>query len=208
MSEQLRRDNHDVVTAQAAEEALELLAVQAVDCILMDVVMPGIDGLEACRRIRKIPGCERTPIMLLTMLEDRSLRQRAIEAGANDFVMKSADLELLRIRLRGVLRKQRIEPQKGGTASAPVSSPSAPPGQRSLFDQVVAASGIPAAADAIEKLCVRAGIDAKRMSAADLARALPIIGEFLSGSMTKEEASRRTAAISALARLWSRSRSS
>src|SRR5258708_1449934 len=79
---------HGVVGACDGEEAVELAAAEPPGLVILDVMMPKLDGLEACARIRGLPGGERIPILLLTALSDPECYERAIEAGADDFLNK------------------------------------------------------------------------------------------------------------------------
>lgn len=194
LSDELRRDNHDIVLARSAEEGLELLRVQPVDCVIMDLVMPTIDGIEACRRMRALPGRERTPFMILTDTENRVARREATAAGVDDFVLKSTDFDFLRGRVRGLMRKHRADP-------SPRSEPGAAPS--GLFGRIVAASGLPetTAKDVLGSACRRLGLDVDLLTAAELTTALPAIREALSAHMPAPEAARRTDTMVALARL-------
>jgi DNA-binding response OmpR family regulator len=100
MVNQLRQDGHDVIIASTGEEALELLKVQPVDCIILDVQMPGIGGLETCRRIKSSLTLQSIPVLMVTASESAAARSLAMAAGADDFVAKASELELLRVRLR------------------------------------------------------------------------------------------------------------
>lgn len=94
---------HDVEIARDGIEGLAKLRL-GVDLILLDVVMPGPDGFEVCRRIRQDPaGCD-VPIIMVTTLETREHRLHAVEAGANDFIAKPVDETELRIRSTSLLR--------------------------------------------------------------------------------------------------------
>ena len=77
------------------------------DLILLDVVMPGLDGFEVCERIRQTPGIADVPILMVTSLEDRPSRIRGIESGADDFLSKPIDPTELRARVRTILRLNR-----------------------------------------------------------------------------------------------------
>ena len=105
----LRAEGYDVTVARSGEEALELLAVQAVDCILLDVIMPGLGGREACRRIKASPRTRDVPLILLTALEDREAVIEGLSTGADDFISKSSDFEVLKARLRAQLRRKQFE---------------------------------------------------------------------------------------------------
>ncbi len=106
---QLKREGYDVVLASSGEEALDLMGMQPVDCVLLDLVMPGLSGHETCRRIRASRAWRHVPVIVLTVLEeDRALIQ-AMDAGADDFITKSSDFEVLRARVRAQLRRRQIE---------------------------------------------------------------------------------------------------
>lgn len=109
LSSQLRDEGYDVLAATSGEQALELLAVQSVDAVLMDLQMPGIGGLEACRRIKSAPALRDIPVVMLTGLDDRQAMLAGLEAGADDYVVKSGETELLKARLRAQLRRKQIE---------------------------------------------------------------------------------------------------
>ncbi|MDH0863431.1 response regulator [Mitsuaria sp. GD03876] len=106
----LRDDGYDVIAAGSGEQALELLAVQIVDAVLLDVQMPGIGGLETCRRIKSAPALRDIPVLLLTAFEGRASMLAGLEAGADDYVVKAnGEVELLKARLRAQLRRKQFE---------------------------------------------------------------------------------------------------
>lgn len=105
----LRDDGYDVVLARSGEEALDLLAVQPVDCILLDLMMPGLSGQETCRRIKAAPIVRDVPVIMLTALEDRSAMIDGLSAGADDYVPKSGEFEVLRARVRAQIRRKQFE---------------------------------------------------------------------------------------------------
>lgn len=109
VSAQLRQEGYDVVSARSGEEALELLAVQTVDCILLDLVMPGISGQETCRRIKSSSVWRDIPLIMHTALEEQEAMIEGINAGADDYIAKSSDMEVLRARLRAQLRRKQFE---------------------------------------------------------------------------------------------------
>jgi len=105
----LRDEGYDVSLARSGEEALELLAVQPVDCILMDLMMPGIGGTEACLRIKAAPGVRDIPLILLTAHDDRTAMLEGLGAGADDYISKSGEFEVLRARVRAQIRRKQFE---------------------------------------------------------------------------------------------------
>jgi putative two-component system response regulator len=94
---------HDVEAAHDGIEGLAKLRL-GVDLILLDVVMPGLDGFEVCRRIRQDPAGRDVPVIMVTTLETREHRLHAVEAGANDFIAKPVDETELRVRCTSLLK--------------------------------------------------------------------------------------------------------
>jgi DNA-binding response OmpR family regulator len=109
LSELLRGEGYDVVMAGSGEDALELLEVQAVDCILLDLLMPGLGGQETCRRIKANPSVRDVPLVMLTGLEDREAMIDALGAGADDYIPKSSEFEVLTARVRAQMRRKQFE---------------------------------------------------------------------------------------------------
>jgi two-component system NtrC family sensor kinase len=106
---QLREEGYDVVSARSGEEALELLSVQSVDCILLDLLMPGMSGQETCRRIKGSAAWRDIPLIMHTALEEQGAMVEGINAGADDYIAKSSDIEVLRARVRAQLRRKQFE---------------------------------------------------------------------------------------------------
>ena len=109
VAEQLRQQGYDVVPAHSGEEALELLSVQSVDCILLDLVMPGLSGKETCRYIKGSAAWRDIPLILHTSLEGQDAMIEGINAGADDYISKSSDIEVLCARVRAQLRRKQFE---------------------------------------------------------------------------------------------------
>jgi DNA-binding response OmpR family regulator len=108
VAEALRADGYEVVLARSGEEALELLAVQPVECVLLDLMMPGIGGGETCRRIKSAPVMRDIPVVMLTAVEDRAAMIQGLGAGADDYIAKSSDLDLLRARVLAQIRRKQF----------------------------------------------------------------------------------------------------
>jgi two-component system, NtrC family, sensor kinase len=109
IAEALRADGYEVVLARSGEEALQLLAVQQVDCVLLDLMMPGIGGRECCQRIKAAPGIRDIPVVMLTAVEDRAAMIQGLSAGADDYIAKSSDFDLLRARVLAQIRRKQFE---------------------------------------------------------------------------------------------------
>ncbi|MCU1279837.1 MAG: hypothetical protein JWM53_3383 [bacterium] len=109
LASQLRDENYDVMLARSGPEALELLAVQSVDCVLLDLEMPQMSGEETCRRIKSTPQWRDIPLLILTARTDEHAMIDSINAGADDYVPKSSDFEILKARLRAQLRRKQFE---------------------------------------------------------------------------------------------------
>ena len=109
LADELRGEGYDVVLARSGLEAIDLLAVQPVDCILLDLVMPGLSGEETCRRIKAAPAVRDTPLILLTALDERETMIRGLSAGADDYVQKSSEFAVLKARMRAQIRRKQFE---------------------------------------------------------------------------------------------------
>jgi signal transduction histidine kinase len=100
--------DHTLLTASGGAEALLLLEGEAVDLVLLDLRMPGIDGIDVLHHIRARPELARLPVVLITSLHERGARLRGIEAGADDFVEKPPDGPILRARVTNLLRLKQL----------------------------------------------------------------------------------------------------
>jgi DNA-binding response OmpR family regulator len=109
LADALKDEGYDVILARSGEEALELLAVQTVDCILLDLLMPGLSGQETCERIKAAPTVRDIPLIMLTALEDREAMIHGLGAGADDYISKSSELPVLKARVRAQIRRKQFE---------------------------------------------------------------------------------------------------
>jgi predicted signal transduction protein with EAL and GGDEF domain/CheY-like chemotaxis protein len=103
----LKERGFEIVEASGGEEALERLRHWSPDIIVLDALMPGLDGFDTCRRLRRTPGFETIPVLMLTGLEDDASISRAYQAGATDFFVKATQWSLLAGRLQYLLRASR-----------------------------------------------------------------------------------------------------
>jgi two-component system NtrC family sensor kinase len=109
LSSALRDEGYDVVLAHTGEEAISMLAVQNVDCILLDLMMPGIGGQETCRRIKATAALRNTPLIMLTAVEDRQALIDGLSTGADDYIAKSNEFDVLRARIQAQIRRKQFE---------------------------------------------------------------------------------------------------
>lgn len=99
----LRYEGYTVATAADGKEALEVQALEPADALVLDVLMPNLDGLEVCRRLRL--GGDPVPILMLTARETVPDRVAGLDAGADDYLVKPFALQELLARLRALLRR-------------------------------------------------------------------------------------------------------
>ncbi len=103
----LRERGFTITEATSGETAIRILADWLPDVVVLDALMPGLDGFQTCRELRVLPGFESLPVLMLTGLDDDASITRAYEAGATDFFVKSTQWSLLAGRLRYLLRASR-----------------------------------------------------------------------------------------------------
>jgi signal transduction histidine kinase len=103
----LEGQGYELQSARNGESALNLAEQTLPDLILLDVMMPGMDGFEVCRRIRATPILAEVPIIILTALDDYNSRIAGLEAGADDFFSKPLDRQDLRARVKTITRLNR-----------------------------------------------------------------------------------------------------
>lgn len=104
----LEPEGYRILCAANGAEAITLAMRERPDVILLDLMMPDIDGYEVCRRLREDPALIHLPIIMLTALDDRESRIRGLTAGADDFLSKPFDVGELRARLRTITRLNRF----------------------------------------------------------------------------------------------------
>lgn len=103
LSAVFQNEGFEVRTAGDGERALTLIHEECPDLVILDLVMPFVDGFEVCRRIRASSGCSRVPIIILSMKEKEQDALRAFELGANDYVRKPFNALELVARARKLL---------------------------------------------------------------------------------------------------------
>jgi len=110
MTRVLSREGYDVATVPNGESAIEYIAtvVRLPDLVLLDVMMPGINGFAVCRHIKQNPLTRLVPVVMLTSLEAKEHRIEAIQSGADDFLTKPVEFEELTARAASLIRLKRF----------------------------------------------------------------------------------------------------
>jgi len=105
----LRNLGYDVEVALSGDEALEMLRTKAPDLMITDILMPGVDGYELCRRLRANPATALLPVILVTSAEPQTERVKGIEAGADDFLAKPVNWAELFGRMKRLLHVKALQ---------------------------------------------------------------------------------------------------
>jgi putative two-component system response regulator len=104
----LQRQGYEVLTATNGRDALDLVHREHPDLVLLDVVMPGMTGLDVCASLKNVAETCLTPIVLVSALQERATRLEGLEAGADDFLSKPVDPQELYARVRTLIRLKRL----------------------------------------------------------------------------------------------------
>lgn len=111
LRDSLEPHGYEIEEAADGEEALRRIAARPPDVVLLDVMMPGMDGFEVCERLKKEPATASIPVLMVTALSARQERLMGIAAGANDFLNKPVDLQDLTLRVRNAVQAKRLYDQ-------------------------------------------------------------------------------------------------
>ena len=111
----------DVMTATNGPEALAICAAHACDVVLLDVMMPGMDGFDVCRRLKRNPSTAHIPVIMVTALDQPADRLKGLEAGADDFLTKPIDEMTLIARVRSLARLKMVLDELRARAATSVS---------------------------------------------------------------------------------------
>jgi len=110
----LNAEYFEVLTARSGEEALAVVAANPVDVVLLDVMMPGMDGFEVCRQIKSTSATAQLPIIMITALDQAADKVRGLEAGADDFLTKPVDDIALITRVKNLARLKALSDEMMG----------------------------------------------------------------------------------------------
>ncbi len=105
----VRRQGHEVITAEHGEQALALFIEQRPDLVLLDALMPVMDGFEAARRIKAQAGEHFVPIIFLTSLNEEQALVRCLQAGGDDFMAKPYSAVILAAKINALDRQRRLQ---------------------------------------------------------------------------------------------------
>jgi adenylate cyclase len=108
LSRPLLADGYFILEADNGEEGLKLASECKPDVIILDIMMPGMDGFEVCRRLKSQPTTKDIPILVVTALSGRGKLLEGIEAGASDFLTKPVDLNEVRLRVRNAVKAKQL----------------------------------------------------------------------------------------------------
>ncbi len=105
---ELKEQGHEIQLALSGAEALERLAKEPVDAVLLDVMMPGMDGLEVCRRLKADERLRSIPVIMITALDAHEHVVAGLDSGADDYVSRCCDRRVLAARLRAAVRSKAL----------------------------------------------------------------------------------------------------
>lgn len=211
---QLRQEGNTVITAATGEEALAMLQREQVDCVVIDMVMPGIGGIETCRRLRALERGSVVPVVMLTAGENTSGRSQGLAIGADQFLIKSHRFDLLCAQIRGLLRKKQRAPRStaelmavtaaevpAGTSAGAAGEAAAGTASGWLYDKLLASLGLSKsmAQLVLTRACRSVQLAPEAVTVAELGRLLPKLCDTLKMFLTPEQIAERVAAIKALA---------
>jgi CheY-like chemotaxis protein len=137
LTRRLRRSGYEVVTADSGREALELLPTHDIDLVLLDLMMPEMDGLETLNRIKLDPAHKALPVIMLSASDDMDRIVQCVLHGAEDYLLKPFNPVLLRARIGAALEKSRLRQQFARKLTVFISSPGDVIPERRIAKQVM-----------------------------------------------------------------------
>jgi two-component system NtrC family sensor kinase len=115
LNDELRKAGYEVESASSGPEGLARLETESFDCVLVDLMMPDMDGIEVIKQISALRSTRKSTqaVIVLTISEDKDQVNRCLEAGADDFVSKSSGIAILRARIQALLRSRYFQRETG-----------------------------------------------------------------------------------------------
>jgi putative two-component system response regulator len=186
----LEAEGYQVITAYRGEEALEQAFARQPDLVLLDVLMPGLDGFEVCRRLKADPRTQFVPVVILTALRELKHKVAGAEAGADDFLTKPFDRVELLVRVRNLLQIRHLTDKVEHAESVIFALAAAVEAQDSYTEK-----HLQRMADLSERLARAAGLDSDQVMAVRYGGILHDVGKIgvgqvilrKPGSLTEEE---------------------
>jgi DNA-binding response OmpR family regulator len=114
LGRRLEREGHQVLQAAGGKEAIELLGRQSIDLVLLDVMMPDMDGYQVLQHLKADAALRHIPVLMISALDELDSVVRCIELGAEDYLPKPFDPVLLNARIGASLEKKRLRERTGG----------------------------------------------------------------------------------------------
>ena len=109
MEDELSAHGHEIMKAYNGHQAIKMAHEKTPDIILMDVLMPGIDGFETCRQLKERPETANIPVIMVTSLNDREAKLKGLEAGALDFISRPIDFDEISKKINNLLGMQMYQ---------------------------------------------------------------------------------------------------
>lgn len=118
LTRMLEREGYECISAASGPAALQLLRTQGVDVILLDVMMPEMDGLQVCERLRQDSELRQIPVILLTAKDDMQTRSRGMALGVSEYLTKPVNKRELFLRIDAQLHSRELNRKLAETAAA------------------------------------------------------------------------------------------
>jgi len=122
LSHTISKEGWELLQVKSGEEGIKLLKSKIVDCILLDIMLPGMDGLKVLKKIKEIDHCKNIPVIMTTAKGEESDIIIGLELGADDYVVKPFSPKVLIARIRAGLRRQEEKSQLNSDSNTPVTS--------------------------------------------------------------------------------------
>lgn len=114
----LKREGYETISAESGPLCLEALQNNPIDVIVLDVMMPGMDGLQVCEKLREDEALRLIPVILLTAKDDMETRSRGMTLGVSEYLTKPVNKEDLFARIRAQVHSRELDRKMGETAAA------------------------------------------------------------------------------------------
>ncbi|TCZ61386.1 PleD family two-component system response regulator [Roseicella aquatilis] len=177
----LSAEYYEVALASSGPEALAMAARWAPDVVLLDVMMPGMDGYEVCRRLKADEATAHIPVVMVTALIDQAERVRGLQAGADDFLSKPVDDATMFARLRALLRVKQVQDawrQRTDTARILGIEPPPEPRADIVGAKALVLSALPGEAAGIAEALAAEGVSVRQTGRAEDARQILLASDF------------------------------